>query len=335
MKRPGQDDLLGVAHDAFGADELYGLRAQLVISVPAPVAEQVRASMRAMRDLRACIGRGDLIGTDTYAMAERVVRDSQQPARSDVRGLGQPTPGPSPFRMRPASGTAARQGCWCTPSSGVVDVGDDSGSAATADTGNGGRVLRLHETADRHRPEVRTRGARLYVSNRGSFERQVATGAVVLGLEPLFDHEERARQKSLSDLLNPQKQPKISEGKGVVGGVRQAITVLGSVVEEVLVRLLGITACQRKVRQEDLRAGDGIHRHACQHALVVKDLHSISEVLLCVRAFYKCTAGSLESIRDFGRTHAEPQRSHTERRQQLPMLPLTMHPQIPTPHLND
>lgn len=85
VKRPGQDALLEAAHDAFGADVLYSLRAQLVISAPEPVVEQVRASMIAMRDLRDCVGRGDLIDTDAYATAERAVRDSQQCLRDVMR----------------------------------------------------------------------------------------------------------------------------------------------------------------------------------------------------------------------------------------------------------
>lgn len=77
--------MLEAVHDAFGADALYSVRAQLVISAPVPVAEQVRKSMIAMRDLRDCVGRGNLIETEEYATAQRAVRDSQQRLRDVMR----------------------------------------------------------------------------------------------------------------------------------------------------------------------------------------------------------------------------------------------------------
>ncbi|MFI6400628.1 hypothetical protein [Streptomyces sp. NPDC050548] len=85
VKTPESDTMLEAAHDAFGADALYSVRAQLVISAPVPVAEQVRKSMIAMRDLRDCIGRGNLIETEEYATAQRAVRDSQQHLRDAMR----------------------------------------------------------------------------------------------------------------------------------------------------------------------------------------------------------------------------------------------------------
>ncbi|MFD5010808.1 hypothetical protein [Streptomyces chartreusis] len=60
----------------------------------------------------------------------------------------------------------------------------------------------------------------------------------------------------------------------------------GSVGEEARIRLLGITTCQGEASQENLRARDGVQRHARHLALFVEDLHSVGEVFLRVRAIH-------------------------------------------------
>ncbi|MBE1596887.1 MULTISPECIES: hypothetical protein [Streptomyces] len=85
VRHPGDDALLEAAHDAYGAESLYPLRAQLVISAPAPVVEQVRAATIAMRDLRDCVGNAYLIGIGEYAAGEQAVRDSQERLRDVMR----------------------------------------------------------------------------------------------------------------------------------------------------------------------------------------------------------------------------------------------------------
>ncbi|MEU9198730.1 hypothetical protein [Streptomyces sp. NPDC048332] len=53
-------------------------------------------------------------------------------------------------------------------------------------------------------------------------------------------------------------------------------------IQEELVRLLGIAAGQRHICEEGLRADNRIQRHARQPApvVVVEDLHPIAKVLL-------------------------------------------------------
>lgn len=64
---------------------MYSLRSQLMISAPKSVAHEVRTLLLAMRDLRDCIGRGFLKGSDEHATAYRSVRDSQQRLRALMR----------------------------------------------------------------------------------------------------------------------------------------------------------------------------------------------------------------------------------------------------------
>lgn len=75
--------------------------------------------------------------------------------------------------------------------------------------------------------------------------------------------------------------------------------MLGSVGEEVRIRLLGITTCQDKASQENLRARGGVQRHACHLALFVEDLHSVGEIFVRVRAIHPLERpGGLEGLRD-------------------------------------
>lgn len=85
VNEPDQGRLVEAAHDAFRGESLYSLRAQLMISAPKSVAPEVRTSLLAMRDLRDCIGRGFLKGSEEHAVAYRSVRDSQQRLRDLMR----------------------------------------------------------------------------------------------------------------------------------------------------------------------------------------------------------------------------------------------------------
>ncbi|WP_306332227.1 hypothetical protein [Streptomyces sp. KL118A] len=85
VTEPDQGGFVEAAHDAFLGESLYSLRAQLMISAPKTVAHEVRTSLLCMRDLRDCIGRGFLKGSEEHSAAYQSVRESQQRLRELMR----------------------------------------------------------------------------------------------------------------------------------------------------------------------------------------------------------------------------------------------------------
>ncbi|WP_199931279.1 hypothetical protein [Streptomyces sp. CB02923] len=92
VKKPDADLFMEAAHEALSSESLYSLRAQLVISAPEPVVKEVRKSLLAMRNLRDCIGRRSLLGSEEHKAAYRAVRETQERLRdlmrADVVGRG-------------------------------------------------------------------------------------------------------------------------------------------------------------------------------------------------------------------------------------------------------